>query len=117
VNDVCFQHGIVGFVNRTTVTQLLAVLQRFGICDHQDASSEDQKDGHLMIPRPHTALQTAAMLQQFSWECLKYPPQRPGFTPSDIHLFGPLKKHNDGHRFQNVVELQDGSFTKPTILW
>jgi hypothetical protein len=55
VNDVYLQHGNVGFVNRTTVTQLLEVLQQVGICDHQDASSEDQKDEHHNIPRPHTA--------------------------------------------------------------
>jgi hypothetical protein len=107
VNDVCLQHGIVGFVKRTTVTQLLAILQQFGICDHQDASSEGQKDGHLMIPRPHTALQTAAMLHVFSWECLKHPLQSPDFTSSDSHLFGPLEKHNGGHRFQNAVGLQE----------
>jgi hypothetical protein len=29
------------FVNRTTMRQLLALLQQFGICDLQDASSED----------------------------------------------------------------------------
>jgi hypothetical protein len=86
VNDVCLQHGIVGFVNRTTVTQLFVVLQQLEICDNQVASSEGQKGGHLMIPRPHTALQTAAMLQQFSWECLKHPLQSPDFIPSDIHV-------------------------------
>jgi hypothetical protein len=83
VNDVCLQHGNVGLVNKTTVTQRFEVLQQFGICDHQDTSSEDQKDGHHNIPRPYTAWQTAAMLQQSSWECLKHPSQSPDFTHSD----------------------------------
>jgi hypothetical protein len=42
--NVCFQHRILGFANGATVKQLLAFLHELGICDHQDASSEGQKD-------------------------------------------------------------------------
>jgi hypothetical protein len=41
---------------------------QFGIRDHQDASSEGQKDESLMVPRPHTAQQIAALLQQLEWK-------------------------------------------------
>ena len=48
----------------------------------------------------------AALLQQFGWEYLEHPPYSPDVAPSDILLFGPLKKHLGGYRFQNVVEVQ-----------
>jgi hypothetical protein len=39
--EECLPHRILCFVNRTTAKQLLALLHQFGICDLQDASSED----------------------------------------------------------------------------
>jgi hypothetical protein len=51
----------------------------FGICDHQDASSEGQKHESHMVPRPHTAQQIAALLQQFEWKCHEHPPYSPDF--------------------------------------
>lgn len=62
----CLQHRTVGCVNRTTWRELQA-LPQFGICDHQDTSSESQKDESHMVPRPPTAQQIAALLQQFEW--------------------------------------------------
>jgi histone-lysine N-methyltransferase SETMAR len=53
----------------------------------------------------HTHSLTAS-LQQFGREHLKHPPYSPDFAPTDFHLFGPLKKHLGGHRFQDVVEVQ-----------
>ncbi|GFX14258.1 hypothetical protein TNCV_1767521 [Trichonephila clavipes] len=31
--------------------------------------------------------------ERFQWEVLDHPPYTPDLTPSDFHLFGPLKKH------------------------
>lgn len=41
--NACPQVRNLRFSNRTTVRQLLVLLHQFGTCDHQDASSEDQK--------------------------------------------------------------------------
>ena len=35
----------------------------------------------------------------FKWEVLQHPPYSPDLTPSDFHLFGPLKQHLSGERF------------------
>ena len=67
---MCLQHRILGFANWTAVNQHSTLLQHFGICHHQDAPSESWKDRRHLVPRPHTSWQTAAMLQQFQWECL-----------------------------------------------
>ena len=40
---------------------------------------------------PHSANQTTAMLRSFNWEVLHHPLYSTDFTPSDCHLFGPLK--------------------------
>jgi hypothetical protein len=116
--NACLQHRILGFVNRTTVRHLLALLYQFGLCDHEDASSEGHRDESHLMPRPHTAWLMAASLQQFGWECLNYQPYRPDLAPSDFHLYGPLKMHVGGHRFQNgaKVQLTVVPFTMPTIL-
>lgn len=42
--NVCLQHRILRFVNRTTVRQLLQIVHQLGVCDHEDASSETRKD-------------------------------------------------------------------------
>ena len=49
--------------------------------------------------RPHSANQTTATLRSFKWEVLQHPPYSPDLTPSDFHLFGPLKHHLSGERF------------------
>jgi hypothetical protein len=54
---------------------------QFGICDHQDASSEGQKDESHLVPRPHTAQQiAAALLQQSEWKCHEHPQYSPDFA-------------------------------------
>ena len=42
---------------------------------------------------PHGANQTTVALRSFKWEVLQHPPYSPDLTPSDFHLFGPLKQH------------------------
>ena len=42
--------------------------------------------------RPHSANQTTETLRSFKWEVLQHPPYSPDQTPSDFHLFGPLKE-------------------------
>jgi hypothetical protein len=42
--------------------------------------------------RPHTARSTVATIQDLFFECLPHPPYSPDLTPSDLHVFGPLKE-------------------------
>jgi hypothetical protein len=44
ISECNLQHKILGLVNGNTLRQLIALLQQFGICGHQDAPAEDQKD-------------------------------------------------------------------------
>lgn len=67
--NVYLHHRILGFVKGNTVSNPLALLHQFGICDLQEASSEGQEDGHLVL-KPQTTWQMSACLQQFGWKCL-----------------------------------------------
>jgi histone-lysine N-methyltransferase SETMAR len=51
--------------------------------------------------RPHTAVLTRDKLKEFHWETLQHPHYSPDLSPSDYHLFGPLKEAMGGHRFQS----------------
>jgi histone-lysine N-methyltransferase SETMAR len=53
----------------------------------------------------HTANQTREWLQKYGWEVLPHPPYSPDLAPSDFHLFGPLKRHLAGKRFQSDDEV------------
>ena len=68
--NVCHQHRILGFVNRT-VLQLLALLQHFGICYHQNASSECWKDESDLVPRQGYMPDIRVTAIQTSWLCGK----------------------------------------------
>ncbi|KAG8227069.1 hypothetical protein J437_LFUL008508 [Ladona fulva] len=35
------------------------------------------------------------------WERLEHPPYSPDLAPNDFHLFGPLKNHLGGQRFED----------------
>jgi len=41
---------------------------------------------------PHTAAHTVETLQKLKFQVLAHPPYSPDLTPSDYHLFGPLKE-------------------------
>ncbi|XP_064485163.1 histone-lysine N-methyltransferase SETMAR-like [Ornithodoros turicata] len=49
--------------------------------------------------RPHTTHLTTRTLQDLGWELLPHPPYSPDLTPSDFHLFGPLKALLGGRHF------------------
>jgi histone-lysine N-methyltransferase SETMAR len=51
--------------------------------------------------RPHTAILTWDKLKEFQWETLEQPPYSPDLSPTDYHLFRPLKEALGGHRFQS----------------
>jgi len=51
--------------------------------------------------RPHTSLRTQEAIAKFGWIVLHHPPYSPDLTPSDFHLFGPLKDSLRGTRFED----------------
>ncbi|GFR68206.1 histone-lysine N-methyltransferase SETMAR [Elysia marginata] len=57
--------------------------------------------------RPHTARVTQGWLEKYGWDILPHPPHSPDLTPSDYHLFGPLKRELVGKRFDDDKELVD----------
>ena len=57
---------------------------------------------------PHTARSTVATIQDLSFECLPHPPYSPDLTPSDFHVFGPLKEAMGGKSFRSNEEMQQG---------
>jgi histone-lysine N-methyltransferase SETMAR len=56
--------------------------------------------------QPHTACSTVATIQDLSFECLPHPPYSPNLTPSDFHVFGPLKEAMGGKSFRSDEEVQ-----------
>jgi hypothetical protein len=56
--------------------------------------------------RPHTARSAVATIQDLSFKCLPHLPYLPDLTPSDFHVFGPLKKAMGGKSFRFDKEVQ-----------
>ena len=54
---------------------------------------------------PHTAKMTKEWIQKYGWGVLPHPPHSPDLAPSDYHLFGPLKRHLAGKRFDEDEDL------------
>jgi histone-lysine N-methyltransferase SETMAR len=50
--------------------------------------------------RPHMAAHTVDTLRDLKFEVLKHPPYSPDLAPSDFHLFGPMKEHLRGQKFE-----------------
>jgi len=50
---------------------------------------------------PHTSLRTQEAIAKFGWTVLPHPPHSPDLSPSDFHLFGPLKDALCRTRFED----------------
>jgi len=58
--------------------------------------------------RPHTAVQTNALMKLFNWEIFDHSPYSPDLAPSDYHLFTKMKVWLATQRFHTNEELVDG---------
>ncbi|GFW66004.1 histone-lysine N-methyltransferase SETMAR [Trichonephila clavipes] len=56
---------------------------------------------------PHVFRVTQMELDKLKWETLDNPPCCPDMSPCDFHVFGPLKKHLKGKRFNSDDVLKD----------
>ena len=61
-----------------------------GVCLHDNA-------------RPHTATATVSTIEELRFECIPHPPYSPDLTPSDFHVFGPLKDALSGKQFETTM--------------
>ena len=64
-----------------------------------------------VVARLHTATAMHNLLQRFQWEVLDHSPYSTDLTPSDYHLFGPLRKHLGSQNFRNDAETQEAVLT------
>jgi histone-lysine N-methyltransferase SETMAR len=55
--------------------------------------------------RPHTARATVATITDLHFDTLPHPPYSPDLTPSDYHMFGPLKEAMGGKKFRSDEEV------------
>ncbi|GFO30302.1 histone-lysine N-methyltransferase SETMAR [Plakobranchus ocellatus] len=54
---------------------------------------------------PHTAKRTKEWLERYKWDIIPHPAHSPDFAPSDFHLFGPIKRHLEGKKFEDEDQL------------
>ncbi|GJQ83794.1 hypothetical protein Trydic_g5654 [Trypoxylus dichotomus] len=66
---------------------------------------------HLILPYafPCASNQTTIWLQKYNWDGIVHQPHSPDLVLPDYHLFGLLKAHLSGKRFEDDDELQDGN--------
>ncbi|GFU53119.1 histone-lysine N-methyltransferase SETMAR [Trichonephila clavipes] len=57
--------------------------------------------------RPNVSRVTQMELEKFKGETLEHPPYSPDMSLCDFHVFGPLKKHLKGERFNSDDVLKD----------
>ena len=53
----------------------------------------------------HTSPRTLATIQELGFEVVPHPPYSPDLAPSDYWLFGPLKQHLRGRRYDTIQEV------------
>ncbi|GFN79765.1 histone-lysine N-methyltransferase SETMAR [Plakobranchus ocellatus] len=54
---------------------------------------------------PHTAKRTKEWLERYRWDIIPHPAHSPDLAPSDVPLFGPLRRHLGGKKCENEDEL------------
>jgi histone-lysine N-methyltransferase SETMAR len=57
--------------------------------------------------RPHTTVHTVDTLRARKFDVLKHPPYCPELAPSDFYLFGPMKEHLRGQKFEEDNEVME----------
>ena len=84
--------GVLYRLKKTLRRKRPGVLQKGVTLQHDNAT-------------PHTAKRTTEWLQRYGWEVLPHPAHSPDLAPSDYYLFGPLKRHLGGKRFDERDDL------------
>jgi len=82
--------------------------------NHLHPAIKSKRCGHLstgVLPqhdnaRPHSACSTVATIQDLFFDCLPNLLHSPDLTPSDFHVFGPLKEAMGSKYFRSNEEVQ-----------
>ncbi|GFY56226.1 histone-lysine N-methyltransferase SETMAR [Trichonephila inaurata madagascariensis] len=77
---------------------------------HQEQKTGAAHGGWVLLhdnAHPQISRVTQMELDKFKWETLDYPPYSTDMSPCDFHVFGPLKKHLKGKRFNSDDVLKD----------
>jgi hypothetical protein len=82
--------------------------------NHLRPATKSKRCGHLSTgvllkhdnAQPHTAHSTVATIQDLSFNCLPHLLYLPDITPSEFHVFGPLKEAMGGKSFRSDEEVQ-----------
>ena len=67
--------------------------------------SDEHKHQRHDNATPQTAKRTKEWVERYRWEIVPHPAHSPDLAPSDFHLFGPLKRHLGGKKFEDEEEL------------
>ena len=89
------------------ITESADCEMRFMVSESTELSADRNSSSVVQGLRPHTALQSTHLLQEFGWEVFSHhPPYSLDLVPSDFHLFLHLNKFLSGQRqrFQNDTE-------------
>ncbi|GFN97159.1 histone-lysine N-methyltransferase SETMAR [Plakobranchus ocellatus] len=54
--------------------------------------------------QPYTAKRTKEWLERYRWDIISHPAHSTDLALSDFHLFGPLKRHLGGKKFEDEDE-------------
>ena len=88
------EHTIMSASHYTILTKLRAAIRRKRPDLLTKGMLLQHDNAHL-----HSANQATVTLRSFKREVLQHPPHSSELTPSDFHLFGPLKQHLSGESF------------------
>ncbi|GFO20621.1 transposase [Plakobranchus ocellatus] len=64
-----------------------------------------QHDNEPPPPHTHTSKRTMEWLERYRWDIIPHPAHSPDLASSGFHLFGPLKSHLGGKKFEDEDEL------------
>jgi hypothetical protein len=99
--NICRQHRVLGFANRTTVSCTSATFCNLWPPGRFFRGLKREKSlGAKSVDVWNTPIQTAATRLPSVRLCGV-------LAPSDFHLFGPLEKHLGGHKCQTDAEVQE----------
>ncbi|GFO47182.1 LOW QUALITY PROTEIN: histone-lysine N-methyltransferase SETMAR [Plakobranchus ocellatus] len=70
-----------------------------------DAKDLDSCVAKLSFNTTMQPKRTKEWLERCRWDIIPHPAHSPDLAPSDFHLFGPLKRHMEGKKFEDEDEI------------
>ncbi|GFN96582.1 histone-lysine N-methyltransferase SETMAR [Plakobranchus ocellatus] len=92
-------------VNADQYCETLDQLRHAVQCKNLDSCMAELSFNTPTHTHTHTAQRTKEWLEHYRWGIIPHPAHSPDLAPSDFHLFGPLKGHLGGKKFEDEDEL------------